>query len=281
MSTNPLVSICIPVYNGAAYIAETIASVQRQTYSNVEILVQDNQSTDRTLLIVHALAKGDPRILVAQNTKNLGMAGNWNACFARASGEFVQLLSADDLLKPTFTRACLEELVTDPKCIAVATDHLLLFNGQSKSRKVKLQTRTLSNFASLVLLLNPLSINFMILRRSYLESISPDLKVFGPYLTCDYGFHLDTALGGHTVRYLDQRLGIYRIHSANLSNSKGKMARQAALTVLSRKEALKKQCQVAFRFTLLRFMARALLGAIRGYVDVRLLKILWSQLWSR
>lgn len=281
MSSNPLVSICIPVYNGAAYIAETIASVQQQTYSNIEIIVQDNQSTDETMQIVRTLADSDRRILIAQNTKNLGMAGNWNACFARASGEFVQLLSADDLLTPTFTRICLEELITDSKCVAVATDHLLLLNGENKLRKVKLQTRTLSNFASLVLILNPLSINFMLSRRSYLETISPDRKVFGPYLTCDYGFHLDTALGGHYVRYLNQRLGIYRVHSANLSNSKRKMARQAALTVLSRREALKKQCQAAYRFTLFRFIVRSLFAMIRGSVDVRLIKILWSQLWNR
>ena len=70
------VSICIPVFNGEDTIEDTIKSAINQTYKNIEILVIDNKSTDRTAEIVSGIK--DERLVFYQNDTNLGMAGNWN-----------------------------------------------------------------------------------------------------------------------------------------------------------------------------------------------------------
>jgi hypothetical protein len=98
-ATEPLVSICIPVYNAGTTIGRTITSVIGQTYRNIEIIVVDNQSTDRTLALVREFS--DPRIHIVENPEHFACAEyNWNTCFAHANGEFIALFHADDMYAP-------------------------------------------------------------------------------------------------------------------------------------------------------------------------------------
>lgn len=94
----PRVSVCMPVYNGASYIQEAIASILAQTYRDFELIVGDNCSTDRTADIVAQF--GDPRIRYERNEKNLGAAGNANRCLDRARGEYVSIFHHDDVMLP-------------------------------------------------------------------------------------------------------------------------------------------------------------------------------------
>jgi glycosyltransferase involved in cell wall biosynthesis len=97
----PLVSVCIPVYNGERYIVETIQSVISQKHTNIEIVVQDNASQDGTWDILKAMSCRDSRLSIMKNATNVGMAPNWNLVVNRARGEYIMLLSADDLISPT------------------------------------------------------------------------------------------------------------------------------------------------------------------------------------
>ena len=98
--TPALVSICIPAYNGAKYLAQCLQSAQVQTWSNVEIIVVDDGSTDDTAAIAQASAASDPRIRVLRNDRNLGLVGNWNRCVELARGEWIKYLFQDDWLEP-------------------------------------------------------------------------------------------------------------------------------------------------------------------------------------
>ena len=98
--SNPLVSICIPSYNGAQYIEKCIATCLLQTYTNIEIIVCDDCSTDTTLELIKTLSKNDARIKFHQNTSNLGLVGNWNATLGHSSGEYVKWLFQDDWMEP-------------------------------------------------------------------------------------------------------------------------------------------------------------------------------------
>ena len=90
------VSICIPTYNGEAHIKETIESVLNQNYSDIEIVICDDGSTDSTEEIVKNF--GDSRIHFYKNDKNYGLGGNWNQTVSKSTGEFVKLLCQDDVL---------------------------------------------------------------------------------------------------------------------------------------------------------------------------------------
>jgi len=92
------VSVCIPVYNGAAYIAEAITSVLSQTFDDLELIVADNCSTDETGEIVRQFQ--DPRVAYVRNPSNLGLVGNHNRCLELARGEYVNIWHHDDVMLP-------------------------------------------------------------------------------------------------------------------------------------------------------------------------------------
>lgn len=98
--SDKLVSVCIPAYNNADYICETIDSVLNQTYKNIELVIVDDNSNDNTLEIIKHYEAKDNRVKVYHNDKNLGMAGNWNHCLELCKGEFIKLMCADDLIVP-------------------------------------------------------------------------------------------------------------------------------------------------------------------------------------
>lgn len=103
-----IVSVCIPTYNNATMIEDALRSVLAQTYPNLEVLVLDNHSTDETERLVHEIALSDSRVRYVRHAKNIGMAGNFNACLTMARGEFIQVLCADDILES----GCVKELST-------------------------------------------------------------------------------------------------------------------------------------------------------------------------
>jgi glycosyltransferase involved in cell wall biosynthesis len=101
------VSVCIPTYNYGHVLPDAIESVLGQTFTDFEIVVVDNCSTDGTEEIAARYLRQDGRVRYFRNEANVGMVGNWNRCLQYARGEFVKILCADDLLAP----ACLEESV--------------------------------------------------------------------------------------------------------------------------------------------------------------------------
>lgn len=96
MSSEPLISICIPTYNGSQYIEKCIESCLAQSYRNIEIIVCDDCSSDSLINVLNPYLKKDCRITFYQNEKNLGLVGNWNKCMNYASGEYIKWLFQDD-----------------------------------------------------------------------------------------------------------------------------------------------------------------------------------------
>lgn len=281
MTKSPLISVCVPVYNGATTLEETIRSLLQQTEADFEILIQDNQSTDETPALIERLARLDARIFPAANATNLGMVGNWNTVMSRARGTFVMLLSADDLLTPTFFERTLAAF-DDTSIFAVSTDHTLFSKAEERRRKISIESSVYSNHAGLVLLKNPFSINFTVFRRAELSAFETRGKVFRRFLSCDYDLHLRIALSGRKVRYLDEALGRYRLHDGNLSRAKRRMNRHASLTVLGLRQELSKAEPYIFKLTLLRFLLRTWILPLRGAKsDSRLERALRLRLLGR
>jgi glycosyltransferase involved in cell wall biosynthesis len=117
----PLVSILIPVCNLEPYVEQAIGSAQAQTYPNIEILVHDDGSTDRTVEIVQRLAEGDPRIRLSRSPSNQGVAHARNQLIEQASGAYVCWLDADDMMAEDKVMAQCAFLDANPAIDAVAT----------------------------------------------------------------------------------------------------------------------------------------------------------------
>ena len=91
-------SICIPNYNYERYLGRTIQSVLDQQGADLEVVVSDNASTDRSVEIVRGFA--DPRIRLRVNRCNVGFAGNLDRAARMAEGDWMNMLSSDDLMRP-------------------------------------------------------------------------------------------------------------------------------------------------------------------------------------
>jgi glycosyltransferase involved in cell wall biosynthesis len=102
-----LVSVCIPTYNGEEYLEQCLTSTIRQTFQNLEIIVCDDGSSDRTLDIANQIAQADRRLVIHRNAVRLGIPGNWNRCLDLAQGRWIKFMGQDDYLADD----CIEVMV--------------------------------------------------------------------------------------------------------------------------------------------------------------------------
>ena len=127
----PLVSIVIPAYNNENTIIATLESVRRQSYEKIEIIIIDDNSTDKTLQLITEQQKADDRIIIYHNSTNLGMTGNWNKCIQVSNGEFVKLVCADDLLDENEIEKETQAMLVNPSVNLVESDTRLVdINGK-------------------------------------------------------------------------------------------------------------------------------------------------------
>lgn len=102
----PLVTIAIPTFNRAALLRRCVQLALSQTYSNIEVLVSDNASTDDTPKVLHELR--NQRLRVVRQETNIGLLPNWNACLAAARGEYIVFASDDDEISPQLVERCVD-----------------------------------------------------------------------------------------------------------------------------------------------------------------------------
>lgn len=96
--SEPLVSICIPTYNAARTLRETLDSLLRQTYQALEIIVSDNASVDETLRIAESY--DDSRVRIVRSETNIGAEANFERCFKLGRGKYTAIFHADDIYEP-------------------------------------------------------------------------------------------------------------------------------------------------------------------------------------
>ena len=105
---SPIISVCIPTYNGGDFLEETLNSVAAQSFADFELVIVDDGSRDATLEIAERFAAGEPRTRIIRNTARAGSsARNANRCVEEARGEWIKFLFQDDLMAPR----CLERML--------------------------------------------------------------------------------------------------------------------------------------------------------------------------
>ena len=115
--SKPRVSIGLPVRNGARYLGEAVDSLLRQSYTDFELIISDNASTDQTEEICRDYAAKDPRVRYYRSTQDVGLANNYNYLFMRARGEYFKWAAADDVHEPDYVARCLDVLEHDPAVV--------------------------------------------------------------------------------------------------------------------------------------------------------------------
>ncbi|WP_165571324.1 glycosyltransferase family 2 protein [Flavobacterium reichenbachii] len=103
----PLVSICIPIYNGDLFLEEALESAINQTYSNLEIIISDDKSIDKSLEIIERFnSKTEIPFYIYDHEPN-GIGSNWNNCIKYSNGDYIKFLFQDDLLRSD----CIEKMI--------------------------------------------------------------------------------------------------------------------------------------------------------------------------
>ena len=122
---NPLISICIPTYNGQEFIKQCLNSCIHQSFLNYEIIICDDGSTDKTIEIIEEYASTYPIIKFHKNTHNLGLVDNWNKCIDMSTGEWIKFVFQDDYITPH----CLQEfskVINESAHLIVCKRHFIL-----------------------------------------------------------------------------------------------------------------------------------------------------------
>ncbi len=132
----PSVSIGMPVYNGERYIREALDSALRQTFTDFELIISDNHSSDATEEICLAYQAREPRIKYIKQAKNYG--GHWNMAYVAriASGRFFTWLAHDDILEPQFLEQTVKYLSENPQAV-LATGDFSLIDAKGVELKVE------------------------------------------------------------------------------------------------------------------------------------------------
>lgn len=119
---NPLVSVIIPCYNASKYVEQAVRSIMEQTYKNIEILVADDCSTDKTLEILERLSLDDSRIVVVRNEENLKIVKTLNKLVELATGKYIARMDADDISLPTRIQEQVSFLEKTPDYVMCGTN---------------------------------------------------------------------------------------------------------------------------------------------------------------
>jgi glycosyltransferase involved in cell wall biosynthesis len=116
----PLVSIGMPAYNAGSTIAASIECLLAQTFSDLELVISDNASTDDTWSIVTSYAQRDARVIGLRQPQNVGANGNYSAVFGAARGRYFKWASSNDWCAPEFLERCIAHLESHVDTVLVA-----------------------------------------------------------------------------------------------------------------------------------------------------------------
>jgi glycosyltransferase involved in cell wall biosynthesis len=196
---SPKLSIGLPVYNGENYLTEALESILSQTFSDFEVIISDNASTDRTEEICRQYARQDSRIRYYRNPKNVGIARNYNITYelSSESAELFKWAAHDDVLLPEYLARCIDVLEKEPSIICVHTfaqkidQHGIVkenyphdqFTNSPKSHK---------RFYDAICVVHQVIVGHAVIRKSVLNKT----KLFGAYPGSDFALQAELALHG-------------------------------------------------------------------------------------
>ena len=129
---SPKLSIGMPVYNGENFLTEAIESLLSQDYTDFQLFISDNASTDRTEEICRGFAAKDPRIRYERNPVNLGAGPNFRRVFELSESEYFKWAAHDDLHLPGFLRRCMETIETAPASVVLVCPRIFLVDAKGE-----------------------------------------------------------------------------------------------------------------------------------------------------
>lgn len=232
MDNNPVVSVAVITYNSSEFIVETLESVKKQTYKNIEMIISDDCSTDDTVEKIEKWVSVnkdrfiDVKLLTAE--RNTGVACNINRAYQTCHGEWIKGLAGDDLLVPT----CIEDNINYSKANPIAqlilSNSIIFYNSGEKSESIQkpgglmlgfFEMDASNQYDNLVrheILLNS---NSTFVSSKIVREIRFDERMM--YME-DRPFFWNVTKNGYRIHYLDKITVRYRKHEGALTGLSGK-----------------------------------------------------------
>jgi glycosyltransferase involved in cell wall biosynthesis len=132
-STQPLVTIGMPVYNSERHLSQSIESLLSQTYTDFVLVISDNASTDGTADICQRYVRKDPRVQYFRNPVNVGMTGNFNRVFELTQTKYLKWSTADDFSAPDMVADAVAVMEADPS-IVLCYPKTIIVDGEGREQ---------------------------------------------------------------------------------------------------------------------------------------------------
>ena len=216
-NSQPLVSVIVPIFNGARYIDECLNSVVKQSYTNLEILVIDDGSIDNSVEVVNSFISKHPKSTIRLYCQtNGGSSAARNTGLINAKGEYVAFLDADDFWFPNKVEKHISEMLrTESKVVGS-----LMRYGNSNSRLFGICGEDFSNRQADIKLgrLMPVVLSSIIFESQLVATVSG----FDEQLRFSQDLDLLARCAQLTeIRVLTLPLGVYRLHGSSISTVNG------------------------------------------------------------
>lgn len=214
-----MISIGLPVFNGEAYLEEAVTALLEQTHENLELIIADNASTDRTARIAASFLSRDDRVRLIRHDRNLGAVENYLSTLRAANGELFKWAAHDDVCHPTFVQRCIELLDDNPRAVlayprALEVDETGHQIGEVPSRPALASPDPATRLQEIGDLNSDVHPIFGVIRRHALESCRPHGKFAG----ADRVLLAELLLRGPFVE-VPEPLFLFRKHSGQYSSA--------------------------------------------------------------
>lgn len=208
MISTKTISVVMCTYNGEKYLREQLDSIVQQSYPIHELFIQDDQSTDQTVNIVHEYQSHYPYIRLHINDKNLGFNKNFRTAILKAEGDFISIADQDDVWHPDKLKemvACIKDKVL---CFS--------FSSTSNTQTTEQIEQALNNNTTLERLLfsNCIPGHSMLVRRSFVHSIA----TWHDDILYDWWLAVNAHLYGNGSNRCNRILTYHRVHEESAMN---------------------------------------------------------------
>ena len=214
MTITPLVTVLMAVHNGARFVDEAIGSILRQNFSDFELLIVDDGSTDETPGRIRA--SGDSRIRCVRNETNIGLTRSLNDGLAIARGALIARQDADDISHPGRLSAQVDFLRRQPDVAVLGTQARMVDAGKRHVRVAPWPKSTSNRAIRWQLIFDSPFIHSSVMFR---KSVISALGGYNESFTTSQDFELwsRVAAAGHEMRNLPDALLDFRVHEASVS----------------------------------------------------------------
>jgi glycosyltransferase involved in cell wall biosynthesis len=213
---NDLISVLMPTYNVEEYVEEAVRSILNQTWTNFELIIVDDCSTDKTFDILRGLANEDPRIRIYRNKENSKICQTLNRAWSHAKGNYIARMDGDDISTSDRFQVLMDFLYEHKKCGLVGSGMITIDeNGKELSRPSFLKSnkyiRYFNSYKSCIT-------HIWIARREVYEKLNGYREI--PYAE-DYDFVLRCIRLGYEVANADAYVYKVRIRNGNTGSTNG------------------------------------------------------------